>query len=308
MLSEKTLRRLKELKAKRIMVQIPEGLKTRALEIGDFLESKGFDAVLSVEPCFGACDLRDHEAAMLGCDSLLHIGHTDFGLTSKVPVVYEEWPSDFDPVIVLREHTREMDRYKNVGLLATAQHLASLGKVRKFLERDGKTVLVGKGSKVEEGQVLGCNYSSANIVEKGADCFIFIGSGNFHLTGLAKRTGKTIFFVDADNGKFSRFSIDVKKEELKRQLRIEKARHLHNFGIYVSTKPGQTDMSAAVKAKLHLEKRGKKAIIISADMLTAEKIMGIGIEALVNTACPRIYEDQKMLRIPVLNPREVKEI
>ncbi len=308
MISPETVRKLKRLKARKVFVQIPEGLKMKALEISGFLESKGFEAVLSAEPCFGACDLKDHEARMLGCDAILHIGHTDFGIASTVPVVYDEWTSDFDPVTVLRKHTRELEKHDSIGLLATAQHLASLGKVREFLEREGKRVLVGKGMNVEEGQVLGCNYSSAKAVEKDADCFVFIVSGNFHLAGLAGRTGKTIFSVDAESGGFGRFAIDLKKEEVKRQLRIEKARHLRKFGIYVSTKPGQTDMAAAVKAKQHLEKKGKKAIVISADMLTPEKIMGIGLEALVNTACPRIYEDQELFRIPVLSPGDMKEI
>ncbi|MCK4714410.1 MAG: diphthamide synthesis protein, partial [Candidatus Aenigmarchaeota archaeon] len=98
MLSENILKKLKSLKAKKVFVQIPEGLKTRALEISGFLDKEGFETVTCVEPCFGACDLRDSEAKRLGCDALLHIGHTDFGLKTALPVVYEEWQLDFDPV------------------------------------------------------------------------------------------------------------------------------------------------------------------------------------------------------------------
>ncbi len=307
MLSEKTLGKLKKFNARKIFIQIPEGLKTKALNISGLLEKNGFETVTSVEPCFGACDLRDHEARRLGCDALLHIGHTDFGLSSVLPVVYEEWTSDFDPVKLLRKHMKEMS-CRSIGLLATAQHLGSLDNIRKFLESSGKRVLIGKGSGVRDGQVLGCNYSSARVIEENVDCFIFIGSGTFHLAGLVEKINKPVFSVDAENGKFSEVVIDMKKEDIKRQLRIEKVRGMQRFGIYVSTKPGQNSMKMAEELKKALLKKGKDAFLISADMLTPEKILGMGIEVLVNTACPRIYEDQEMFRIPVLNPEDIGQL
>ena len=65
MISEKTLQKLKKMRAKNILIQIPEGLKTKALDIITFLEKNGFNAAISCEPCFGACDLRDHELKYL---------------------------------------------------------------------------------------------------------------------------------------------------------------------------------------------------------------------------------------------------
>ncbi len=307
MLSENSIKELHRLKAGKVFVQIPEGLKTRALELSGFLGKKGFDTVISVEPCFGACDLRDHEARRLGCDALLHIGHTDFGLSPLLPVVYDEWPSDFDPVSLLRKHIKKID-YGSIGLLATAQHLDSLDRTRRFLESMGRTVLIGKGRGVRDGQVLGCNYSSAKSVEDGVDCFIFIGSGTFHLSGLVERTSKPVFSIDAEKRTLSKADIDSRKQEVRRQLRIEKARGMRNFGIYVSTKPGQVSMKAALELRKKLQAKGKKTFIISADMLTPEKILGMGIEVLVNTACPRIYEDQVLFGIPVLDREDIREL
>jgi len=83
---------------------------------------------------------------------------------------------------------------------------------------------------------------------------------------------------------------------------------MQRFGIYVSTKPGQNSMKMAEELKKALLKKGKDAFLISADMLTPEKILGMGIEVLVNTACPRIYEDQEMFRIPVLNPEDIGQL
>jgi len=48
---------LKKNNAKRVFVQVPEGLKTKTDDIIEELEKKGFSAVASMDPCFGACDL-----------------------------------------------------------------------------------------------------------------------------------------------------------------------------------------------------------------------------------------------------------
>ncbi|UCD03348.1 MAG: diphthamide biosynthesis enzyme Dph2 [Candidatus Aenigmatarchaeota archaeon] len=308
MISAKALEKLRSLKVKKVYLQIPEGLKTRALSIAASLEEKGFTVVLGLEPCFGACDLRDREAKQLGCDALLHIGHSDFGLGTSVPVVYDEWFSDFDPVRVLKKNLKKLDKYDFIGLASSVQYADALKKARDFLESKNKHVLAGKQGRLLLGQVLGCDYSNVALIEDRADCFIFIGSGSFHYSGLAARTAKPTFFIDAETDSFTLVHENRDTLEIKRRLRTEKAKDMRTFGIFVSTKPGQSGMEVAGGIRKALEKKNKQAFIISADMLTKEKIMGMGIEVLVNTACPRIYEDQGMLGALVLNPEDVKDI
>jgi len=308
MLSENSLKELQVLKARKIFVQIPEGLKTKALEISGFLESRGFEPVVSVEPCFGACDLRDHDAVKLGCDALLHIGHTDFAVKAELPVVYDEWPSDFDPVTVMRRNFRQVQKYENIGLATVAQHLGSIDSMRRFLEGNGKHVLIGHTLPLAAGQVLGCNYSNVKAVDNKVDCFVFVGSGDFHTSEFSSATQKPVFFINAETGTFSTLQYNRNREELKRRLRIEKASNMHTFGIFVSTKPGQMHMSTAERLRVMLVEKGKHALIISADMLTPEKIMGMGIEVLVNTACPRIYDDQELFKMLILNPRDAEHL
>ena len=74
---EDAVRKVVDSGARWVFVQAPEGLKTSLLGIGVELRKAGIEAVLSCEPCFGACDLRDIEAKRIGCDLLLHIGHAD---------------------------------------------------------------------------------------------------------------------------------------------------------------------------------------------------------------------------------------
>ena len=83
-------REIKKRGAHRILLQVPEGLKMQVQGFAQELEKRGISVVVSNDPCYGACDIRDHEAKQLGCDLLLHVGHADFGLKTEVPVVYED--------------------------------------------------------------------------------------------------------------------------------------------------------------------------------------------------------------------------
>jgi len=162
--------------------------------------------------------------------------------------------------------------------------------------------------RLKPGQILGCDYSAAKGIESKVDCFLFIGSGRFHPLGLLEKTKKPVLFLDAESGEMNDLSVGRGKLEIKRRLRIEKAMGLNTFGIFVSTKPGQTGTAEAGEIKKVLRKKGKNVVTIAADMLSREKIMGMGLEVLVNTACPRINDDQEMLGLIVLNPGDVRDL
>ena len=60
--------------------------------------------------------------------------------------------------------------------------------------------------------------------------------------------------------------------------------------------------------KEKLEKAGKNVWILVADEITPEKLMGLNIEVLVNTACPRIRDDWKSLGKTVINAEDVEKV
>jgi diphthamide biosynthesis enzyme Dph1/Dph2-like protein len=82
------IEKLKKLRAKKVFLQIPEGLKTNVDGLVEELESKGFEIVTGLDPCFGACDLKESEAKKMGCDAILHLGHNKFVEKTKIPVIY----------------------------------------------------------------------------------------------------------------------------------------------------------------------------------------------------------------------------
>lgn len=55
---EKAVKEIKKQKAKHVLIQLPDGLKPRAMEIADFLEKNTkAKIIIWAGTCFGACDL-----------------------------------------------------------------------------------------------------------------------------------------------------------------------------------------------------------------------------------------------------------
>ncbi|HHQ45321.1 MAG TPA: diphthamide biosynthesis enzyme Dph2, partial [Candidatus Altiarchaeales archaeon] len=70
---------VKKNNARRVYVQLPEGLKTSAIDIAEKIESETGAVVLTqVDPCYGACDINEDEIEKLGVDMIIHFGHTPF--------------------------------------------------------------------------------------------------------------------------------------------------------------------------------------------------------------------------------------
>ncbi len=291
----------------KVFVQAPEGLKMQLQTIGSALEKAGIEAVLSCEPCFGACDLKDAEARRLGCELLLHIGHADFGVKTALPVIYEDYPMEADPVKLLGGNMETLGGCRRIGLLTTVQYLYLLESVKSFLESKGKVVFIGKG-KLNPGQLLGCDQSAAKSVEGSVEAFLFMGTGRFHALGLLAATKKSVFFLDFGNQKLEDITPERDRLERIKFANIEKAKNCNSFGVIISTKPGQARLDTALAAKKKLESKGKRAWILAMDAITPEKLLGLKLDCLVNCACPRLAEDVAQFRKPIITPEDVDRL
>lgn len=305
---ENVIKKIRKHKARRIYLQIPEGLKTRVLGMAKELEKHGLEVFISVDPCYGACDIRYHKAKKLGCDLILHLGHTDYGVKNKIPVIYEELTIDFDPAPLLKNALKELKPYKKICLVTTVQFLPSLDHAKKFLEKHGKKIFIGSSSRCKPGQILGCDFSAAKNLDGTVDCFLYMGSGTFHPLGLAMEVSKPVLFLDFEGAQLIDLKDEKRRMENIRILQVEKAKSCKNFGILVSTKPGQLRIKTAEKSKERLSKMGKNAWILVADEITPEKLLGLQIDCLVNTACPRLREDSRMFKKPIIDASDIEKL
>jgi diphthamide biosynthesis enzyme Dph1/Dph2-like protein len=72
---EQAKERIRKSKGKRVLIQLPEGLKTKAQMIVDALEKEtGADVHIWAGTCFGACDIPPVQ----DYDLLIQWGHSEF--------------------------------------------------------------------------------------------------------------------------------------------------------------------------------------------------------------------------------------
>lgn len=296
---------LKKLEPKKVAVQLPEGLKSKWADVEK--ELKRYDVIFLGESCFGSCDLRDHEAKEAGADVLIHVGHSHMHLETEIPTFFVEFHSDLDVSKVVEKVASTMPELR-VGLATTIQHVHKLEDAEKILRDYGKEVFTGKpeGRALHTGQVLGCDVSAAISVKDRVECYVFIGTGNFHPIAIALDTDKKVYIADPEKNEVRTANELADRFLRQRFAKIEKAKKAKSFGILMSLKKGQKREKLAGILKESIEGAGKKAAIIAMNDFSPDKLMGFRMDAYVSTACTRIAIDDAVLyKKPMLNPLEL---
>ncbi len=262
------LGKLRELKARRVLIQTPEGLKREAQSLADFLEENGIETIISGDVNYGACDPADREARLLGCDALIHLGHSYMQLHLEVPTIFVPAFANVEVIPALEKNMEEIRRLgKKIALATTAQHIHKLEEAREFLEKRGFEVLVGGegDSRVSwpGGQVLGCNFSAARVDAEG---ILFIGAGYFHPPlGVALATGKPTLAVNPPySGDATWMEREAERLIRKRWAQIARAMDAQKFGgVITSTKKGQLRLAEARRVVRLLRENGRYARLMA---------------------------------------------
>jgi len=310
---EEIFKEIEKSSAESILLQLPEGLKTKIIEIVKEFETrfpdKTFDS--TIEPCFGACDSATDKSSQIKADLLVHFGHTAISESKKAvyfPLFYETNKEEEKKIFEEIYTKLKNEELKTITVAASVQYLKIMKTLIKQLEEKGINVILSKGDNrvKEEAQVLGCNYSA---IKKIANCeaVLLISDAMFHALGLALSTKKRVIFFDVCEMKIR----DIKKDKelflRKRFSAIALAKESNTFGILLSTKKGQMRRALALELKKELEVRGKKAFIFVADYILPEYVLGIDVDCFVNTACPRIaIDDYSNWKKPIINPNELE--
>lgn len=292
---EKAVEEVRKRGAKRVGIQLPDGLRRRAFEIAEEIEKKcNSEVLISGNTCFGACDI---DVRLLSeVDVLLHFAHSPVGSSDKI--IFVRVSHDFELLPLLSEALSLLGQ--RVCITTTAQHLEALETARRFLEENGREVVVKRSRRTgNPGEVLGCDFSA---VDRNAD-ILFIGTGDFHPLGISLFAEKNVVAVDPLKNEVRILNGDEIRR--RRYLLISKCLSFEKFGILVSSKPYQNRMSLARELKRRAVEKGLRAEIIMFDTILFDALQNFDAEAYVNTACPRItYDDVELHPKPVLSPDE----
>jgi 2-(3-amino-3-carboxypropyl)histidine synthase len=302
------LERIEEAVAERdaetVGLQFPEGLKRRGPGVADDLRERlpdGVAVMLSGQPCYGACDLDTY--LMRRCDVFVHFGHSPMKESEKIIYVPLFSNVDVFPIMeqALAEQLSPPDADPDVGLVTTAQHMNKFEEMRAYLEDEGYTVHTRRGDErlTHEGQVLGCNYASADV---DAEQMLYVGGGKFHPLGLAlEHPDKHVVIADPVNNVVE--VADTERFMKQRYASVHKAMDAETWGVIFCTKIGQGRWETARE----IVEANDDAYLLTMDEVTPDRLQNFGLDAYVNTGCPRITtDDGPQFKAPMLTPGEYR--
>lgn len=298
---ERILEAVDERDAETVGLQFPEGLKRRGPKVADDLRKHAPDGVkfmLSGQPCYGACDLDTY--LMRRTDVFVHFGHSPMKDSDKI--IYVPLFSNVDPFPIMEDSLDEIDESGTspaVGLVTTAQHMNQFEKMRGWLEDRGFDVHTRRGDDrlTHEGQVLGCNYASAQVE---ADQILYVGGGKFHPLGLAmEHPEKNVIIADPVNNYVE--VADTEEFMKQRYGAVHRAMDAEKWGVIFCTKIGQGRWDQAID----IVENNENAYLITMDEVTPDRLRNFDMDAFVNTGCPRITtDDGPQFHSPMLTPGE----
>jgi len=309
--TERITAEIRKRQSKRIVLQMPEGLKPLGFRLAKHLEKDaGVEVFVSGDPCYGACDLSIHPKELVGADLLVHLGHAQIpGEFENQNVLYVEARAQVSITEPLAQAARLLETERVIGLASNVQHIHHLNEAKKTLEAYGKDVLIGRpsGWLKYPGQVLGCDYGSVRAIANKVDAFVVLSGGDFHALGIPLATGKRTIVVDP----FEQTARDM-TEACRRLLRrrwanIMRFKDAKNIGIIVGLKSSQMNIGLARRLKTVLEDNGQSTVMICAAEVIPETLQSFtDLDAYVEISCPRIStDDQDRYHKPILNPEEV---
>jgi 2-(3-amino-3-carboxypropyl)histidine synthase len=187
-----------------------------------------------------------------------------------------------------------------VGVVCSVQFVNYLDKVEKYLSSKGVKVFVSKGNQANKGQILGCNASAAFTIKDKVDAFLYIGDGRFHPIAVGLNSDKPVFVFNPISGQFKELDkkviVDYKKRKKGALINFYAS---ENVGVLITSKSGQNINLDLINKKL--EKFDKNYYYFMFETLEFNQLENFRfIDAWINTACPRIDEDIKVLNIEEL--------
>jgi 2-(3-amino-3-carboxypropyl)histidine synthase len=205
----KTIQRIRTSGATNIALQFPEGLLLFAPLISDILTQfcPGTDTLIMGDVTYGACCIDDYTARALGCDLLVHYGHSclvPVDSTGGIKTLYVFVTIGIDVEHLIATVERNFQSGKRIALVGTIQFNSTLHAIVPRLRAMGYDPILPRSAPLSAGEILGCTAptltasslghsksektiaisSSANTSATDADMILYVGDGRFHLESI----------------------------------------------------------------------------------------------------------------------------
>lgn len=338
----KTIWRLRQAKANRVALQFPEGLQMFSCIIADILERFCApdleDVVIMGDVTYGACCVDDFTAKALGCDFLVHYGHS---CLIPLQAVASTLPNGkiFSTLYVFVDIGIDVAHFVNsikltfpdpstrFALVGTIQFASALQSSASLLSQEYQNpVVVPQAKPLSPGEILGC--TSPKLAQDSFDALLYLGDGRFHLESIMISNpdvpayrydpyGKSLTHERYHTSKMH----EMRKQAIHRASMIQPSqlseaseagkdgKSLPKVGIILGTlgRQGSPNVLASIESTLKSRNIPYFVTLLSEIFPHKLAMFDSCIEAWVQIACPRLSIDWgSAFRAPLLNPYEAQ--
>ncbi|KAI5695928.1 hypothetical protein M8J75_005599 [Diaphorina citri] len=306
----KSVWRIQQLKAKRVALQMPEGLLMFALKICDIIEEfTEADTVIMGDVTYGACCVDDYTAKALGVDLLLHYGHScliPIDQTQSIKMLYIFVNINIDNLHLLDTIKFNFNKDTKLAMVSTVQFISSLHSIASLLRNDGYTVLIPQIKPLSPGEILGC--TSPRIGKDEADILLYLGDGRFHLESIMiANPHLTAYRYDPYEKKITCEFYDHDIMKKNRETSVLAAKEGGGvFGVILGTlgHQGSNTVLEYVQKRIKCSNRSYVSVLLS-ELFPAKLSLFPQIRAWIQIACPRLSIDWgTCFSTPLLSPYE----
>uniref|UniRef100_F6VZF6 2-(3-amino-3-carboxypropyl)histidine synthase subunit 1 n=1 Tax=Ciona intestinalis TaxID=7719 RepID=F6VZF6_CIOIN len=305
----KTVWRVQQSGAKRVALQFPEGLLMFSCIISDIVETfTTADTVIMGDVTYGACCVDDYSARALGCDFMVHYGHSCLVPINNMPdmkMLYVFVHIKIDNTHFVETVKLNFEKGSKIVLVSTVQFITSVQSTKQELASEGIEVVIPQCKPLSPGEVLGC--TSTKLGEIKADALIYLGDGRFHLESIMISNPEIpAYAYDPYSKKFTRERYDHQTMLKTRKSEIDRASKADKWAIILGTLGRQGSLKVMNYLKESIESSGKSVITVLLSEIFPNKLKLMpGIDAWVQIACPRLSIDWgTAFDKPLLNPYE----
>ncbi|KAI6205069.1 hypothetical protein M3Y94_00750800 [Aphelenchoides besseyi] len=305
----KTIWKIRSTKSKVVALQLPEGLLLYACVLSDILvKYTDCEIIIMADVTYGACCVDDYTAKALGCDLLVHYGHSclvPIQDTVGIHMLYIFVNINVNLSHFIDSIEKNFPKDKSIGFVSTVQFLTSLHAAKNELNKHGFNVFIPQCSPLSPGEVLGC--TSPKLPDH-TDMLVYLGDGRFHLeSAMIQNPTVPAYQYNPYNRTLTHeeyaFNLMVKN----RRLAVEALRNSETVGLIQGTLGRQGNLKIFENLEEKLKQRGKKFLrVLLSEIFVAKLACFDDVQSWVQVACPRLSIDWgTMFERPLLTPYEM---
>ncbi|KAI1269843.1 putative diphthamide synthesis protein-domain-containing protein [Xylariaceae sp. FL1019] len=292
----KTIHRIRSSGAKKVALQMPEGLLLFATTISDILTQfcPGIETLIMGDVTYGACCIDDYTARALGCDLLVHYAHSCLIPVdvTKIKVLYVFVDISIDTAHLLATMERNFASPKTIAMVGTIQFNATIHGVRTALEKAGFKVLIPQIAPLSKGEILGC--TSPRLPDSEAvDIILYLGDGRFHLESIMiHNPNLPAYRYDPYSRKLTRETYGHEEMQTLRRDAITTAKTAKKWGLILGSLGRQGNPATMSLIESKLKAMGIPWVnLLLSEIFPGKLAMMSDVECWVQVACPRLSID-----------------